>query len=144
MSEWIVRDRVSTGALDPPPRLPVRRSSSHGRRIWTALLAGMVALGVTSFAQPASAFTPSYPVDMTQACRYTYGRYDAGARYLNVINPFSWTCGYSLWTASFPPAASWQWVTLGGVDVQRYCSITYPGSRAVLVVWSALGWRCQR
>ena len=102
-----------------------------------ALTGGLSALGAT----PAAAAT-DYSVNMTQACRYTYNGPQYWADFNNWSNPFSWVCRQNSYTVSIPPAVTI--TTVGGVDVQKYCTIAYPGSRAVVAVWNAYGWRCRR
>ena len=101
-------------------------------------LAGVLPIATAS---PAAAAT-DYGVSMNQACRYTYGGSQYWADFNNWFSPFSWVCRQNSYTFSIPPAVTV--TTVGGVDVQKYCSITYPGSRAVVVAWNAFGWRCRR
>jgi hypothetical protein len=84
--------------------------------------------------------TVNHSVDMNQACRYTYNNPNAFATSPFGGNAFSWSCRVTV--LSVPAGATFN--NLGGVDVQKYCSTTYPGSRAVVVnPNSDGGWRCQ-
>ncbi len=104
-------------------------------------IAGVAAVAPAVTAGPASAST-DYGISMVQACRYTYNNPTAYALFVQASNPFSWYCVEpSSVMIGLPPSVTV--VNLGGVDVQKYCSITYPGSRAVIVAWNAYGWRCQ-
>jgi hypothetical protein len=95
-------------------------------------------------ATPASAAT-DYSVNMTQACSDTYTisypYVDMYASYTSFSNPYSWNCwkGYIQWQ----PYPMMQFVSAGAPNLQEYCSIAYPGSRAVLVSYNVNGWSCQ-
>jgi hypothetical protein len=113
------------------------------RRVALLLATGAAVIGGVSVATvvPASAVT-DYGISMTQACRYTWGGPQYWADFNNPFNPYSWVCRQNSYTVGFPPSVTV--TTVGGVDVQKYCTITYPGSRAVIVSWNAYGWRCRR
>src|SRR5437867_3588429 len=104
---------------------PVRRSLNRARISIVMLIAtiGITIGGLLGTASPASA-SSDYSVNPTQACRYTYNYSSVVAMANYYYNPFSWTCySYSFsipWGVTYNP--------LGGVDMQKYCSITYPGS----------------
>jgi len=84
--------------------------------------------------------TVNHSVDMDQACRYTYNNPNAYADSPFTGNAYSWSCRVAVYT--FPTSVTFN--NLGGVDVQRYCSTVYPGSRAVVVNPNSTGgWRCQ-
>jgi len=84
-------------------------------------------------------------VDMSRACRYTYNNPRAFAAAPFWGNAYSWSCSVlSLNVAADLVGSSATVIPLGGVDVQKYCSVTYPGSRAVVVDPNSNGgWRCQ-
>jgi hypothetical protein len=102
-----------------------------------ALLLSVFGLSVA----PASAAT-NYGINANVACHYTYNGPQYWADFTWPTNPFSWVCRYNSYTVSAPPSATI--TTAGGVDFQKYCNITYPRSRAVIVSWNVYGWRCQR
>ncbi|MER6284445.1 hypothetical protein [Streptomyces sviceus] len=99
------------------------------------------ALGI-SLATAGPAAAADYGISVNQACKYTYNTPSTWADSINLADPFAWVCRMNTYTATLPPAV--QVVSLGGVDMQKYCSITYPGSRAVIVSWNAYGWKCRR
>jgi hypothetical protein len=108
-----------------------------------ALIAGAAVAVPVATAGPAAAAT-DYGINMTQACRYTYNGSQYWADFNNYYSPFSWICWQNTYTVGFPSGVSVTVSPVGGVDVQKYCTITYPGSRAVVVAWNAYGWRCRR
>jgi hypothetical protein len=119
---------------------------SKRRTAWRNTAVGLVAAALTllglAFTVPSASAATTYGVNMSQACKYTYNNPSLYADYGNYWNPFSWYCVSWSVTLSVPP--SYTYTPVGGVDVQKYCSITYPGSRAVIVTWNVSGWRCQR
>ena len=86
---------------------------------------------------PASAST-DYSINTTLACHDTYNNKYASwiAVYANFSNPYSWEC--VAWFGGY------YFEDFGPPNFQAYCSITYPGSEAVLVSYDANGWRCQK
>ena len=84
-----------------------------------------------------------YGVNMQRACQYTYNDSMAYANTLNLLSPYSWYCYHERF--GYP----YEWWYLGGVNVQKYCSITYPGSVATVAGswysrWPAYRWACVR
>jgi hypothetical protein len=104
------------------------------------LFATLLAIfGATFTATGTASASTDYGMNMDVACHYTYGGSQYGAAFYSPTNPFSWVCRHiSFNTGSFGMIVD------GGVDMQKYCSITYPGSRAVIVSWNVWGWRCRR
>jgi hypothetical protein len=101
-----------------------------------------VGAGTAISAIPASAATPGYGVNALQACRDTYAvshyHYtNIYVGYTSFSNPNSWNCTYQ----SAPGMAR---RPLGAPNFQDYCSVAYPGSRAVVASRNINGWRCQR
>ena len=74
-------------------------------------------------------------VDLDQACRYSWNRPDLWAFSFQPTSPYNTTCvviGLSALGGG-----------IGGVDMQKYCTITQEHSRAVVVSQSMWGWRCR-
>lgn len=99
------------------------------------------ALGLLFGLTAGQASAADYGVDMNQACRYTYNNPAAWADFMNPFDAHSWVCEIASATIGIPPSVTIS--VLGGVDVQKYCTITRPGSRAVVVAQNAYGWRCR-
>lgn len=121
-----------------------RPKSKLHRLLASAIVAIMFifsALLVT--ASPASAAT-DYGINMNVACHYTYNGPQYSADFYNFADPFSWNCRTTSWSAGVPSGVSVTNSSVGGVDIQKYCGLTYRGSRAVIVYWNAWGWRCRR
>lgn len=95
-----------------------------------------VGLGTAVSATSASAST-DYTVDATQACHDTYNYSQIYAVWGYYYNTYSWQCMVIQWTPYI------QGILVGAPDFQKYCSITYPGSRAVMVTPDSNGWRCR-
>ena len=102
------------------------------------------AAGVSAaVATPALAATGGvyYRVDMNVACHEMYNDYQSVGLTNMLWSPYSWAC-YHLqvgWPFAF--------YVEGGVDVQNYCSITYPGSVATVAGawysrWPSDRWAC--
>jgi hypothetical protein len=136
----LTHDQVDVDSVSSSPKSTRRKVLRHTAIGLVAALLTLLGLSLT--APSASAATTDYGVSMNQACKYTYNNPSLFADYGNYWNPFSWYCVSWSLTVSLPP--SWTYTPVGGVDVQKYCSITYPGSRAVVVAWNAYGWRCRR
>jgi hypothetical protein len=99
-------------------------------------LVAAVGVGTAISTTPASAST-DYSVDATQACHDTYNYAQIYAVWGNYNNTYSWECMVILWTPVI------QGITVGAPNFQKYCSITYPGSQAVMVSSDSNGWRCR-
>jgi hypothetical protein len=122
------------------------RGSLFGAKSRTRSLMAIVAVIIAvvipvAIAAPASAAT-NYGINVNTACHYTYNGPQYWADFTWPTNPFSWVCRVNTYTVGAPPSATV--ATAGGVDFQKYCNITYPRSRAVIVYWNVWGWRCQR
>ena len=114
-----------------------------GRKVRIGIVATTAAvvpvLGVTS----ASAAT-YYSINVAQACVYTYNNPAMQADVASFSNPYSWYCEQPSHTVGVPLGFSNTYTAVGGVNLQLYCTKTYPGSKAVLVKTfpAAFGWRC--
>lgn len=123
-------------------------TSQHSRlrAILTAIAvsAGLLSLGASGVAVPASAasdaktprsvnMTYEYPVYEYKVCNLQ-GHF--GASFSNPWNPYSWYC-YDL---SIPFGVTFA----GGLDVQNYCNVYHPGSRATATKPTAAydSWKC--
>jgi len=105
-----------------------------------------VGAGTAMSATPASAAT-DYSVNANQACSDTYTvsnyhYFNIYAGYTSFSNPYSWNCTEDFIDES-APGIGLRFVQVGAPDFQEYCSIAYPGSKAVLVSYDVNGWRCQ-
>jgi hypothetical protein len=90
-------------------------------------------------APPAMAAT-DYPVDEAATCRMQYNgpQYFAGSYILQGSS--AWTC----YSPSFGLPLAFTATPVGGIDMQKYCSTTHPGSKAVVpVAWRPMQWACR-
>jgi hypothetical protein len=113
-------------------------------RIGAVVAAAVAVIALTfSIATPKASAAVWYGINMNRACQYTYNDSMAYANTLNLWSPYSWYCYHE--RLGYP----YEWWYLGGVDVQKYCSITYPGSAATVAArwynyWPAYRWACVR
>jgi hypothetical protein len=98
-----------------------------------------VGAGTAISAIPASAAT-NYGVNANQACRDTYAV--SHYHYTNIYAGY--TSSSNSWNCTYQSAPGMGLHHLGAPNFQAYCSIAYPGSRAVIVSHNLNGWRCQR
>lgn len=93
---------------------------------------------ITALFVPRTASAADYGLDFNGACR---SQYDGPQYYAVDIygGAYGWTCYYN--TYGFPLALTM--TSVGGLDLQRYCSRVHPGSRAVLRFWHPLSWTCR-
>lgn len=98
------------------------------------LLLGYFSMPISSASASTSASTSVqilYPINVVQACEE---QGHLGASFWNT-SPYGWYC------YNFSPSPPfWEWA--GGVDMQGYCSRTYPGSQAIIYYNDLYGWRC--
>jgi hypothetical protein len=135
------RPGISRPSLGKSSHNFLKRSVGKIGAVATAA-AAVMALTFSLHAPKASAAV-WYGVNMQRACQYTYNDSMAYANTLNVLSPYSWYCYHE--RLGYP----YEWWYLGGVDVQKYCSITYPGSVATVAgswyrYWPAYRWACVR
>ncbi len=111
------------------------------RSMFVRFLTVIVAMNAALTLMTAPALAADHGINMTQACRYTHGHYDVESAWISFGNPFSWVCRQKTISYGIPGGISF--TTIGGVDVQKYCSTTHRGSRAVLVAHNIAGWQCR-
>jgi hypothetical protein len=139
------QEPMSSGTSRPSPgnsRHSILKRSAGRICAVAAAAAAVMALTVSAHVPKASAAV-WYGVNMQRACQYTYNDSMAYANTLNLSSPYSWYCYHE--RLGYP----YEWWYLGGVDVQKYCSITYPGSVATVAgswyrYWPAYRWACVR
>lgn len=111
---------------------PLRRVS-----LFLALAGAATVASLTS--APAASAAVNHNVNYSQACKDTYNDGYAVAR-----STASWQSplsNYCVHVHAGSPFNNW---ILGGANVQQYCSIAFPGSRAVVINWNSTdGWKCQ-
>lgn len=104
-----------------------------------------IGLGTAVNATSASAST-DYIINgtaATQACNYTYTLPNGTTMFaLWPAGAYTWDCAAYLYIP-YPYNYWFRFENFGAPDLQKYCSITYPGSRAVRVSAGSNGWDCQ-
>ena len=125
---------------------PHRQDKQRRKAWWRVSILAVVLVATISgtlvVAPPAQAAI-YYGVNMQQACKDTYNDSRSQAAYTNPWSPYSWYCSHI--QVPYPPQYYWQ----GGVNVQKYCTIHYPGSAAIVApswydYWPIYRWVCSR
>lgn len=105
-----------------------------------AMLTAAIGLSVVT-APPAHADV-YYSINMSKACKYSND--NDRFSYANTYNIFSASSWYCYHQRIGVPYEFW---FQGGVDIQRYCSIEHPGTRAVnerrVSPYPAYAWACR-